>query len=313
MLLVLLSAALLSTFAAPPACGAPERGGKTADEICQDYCTGKCAFNIDSDSGTMTTTTLYRVTPADALTPGNKNYGDPLGDIGFYLSLRTGHGGRFLKGNNVIAAFDVTVDGLWNVYKMCNPLNSTADGSKPYDNFVCGYNCYMPETECPRFSKNASSYRGFGSSQGFGTLNGTACTCPSTGRDRRAAGREASPPLLRRPTTLRVPRPQPPVGWLTCSDAVASSRCKSSGSSSWYHRTTNATKCAICAADDADLVEACGGADGDVTPARLHSACARETSTRTCAQLLASLTANCKAPTSTASGTACFWMGVGFV
>ena len=260
---------------------------RPVDEICQDYCTGKCAFlNETTDTGKPSSIVLYRVTPVHARDPANKDFGDPIGDIGFYLGLRTGRGGRFLAGDNVIGAFNVDIDGLWNTYKMCNPNNQTADPTKPHDNFVCEYDCQTPPN-CKPITQNGTA----------GYSHSLGCSCPSTGRDMRAVGREPSPTGLRVPSSLGPPKPPTPAGWLNCSAAMSLSGC--SYTSDGHHRA-NLSSCLACAANvSKGVFGACGGEQG-----RLTAACGQSQS-HTCDELLTQRT-GCEPPTSVASATACY-------
>ena len=281
---MLIALVLDASASAVPACIQPE-DTRSYDDICQDYCTGKCAFlNETTDTGRPSQLTLYRVTPTHARDPANKDMGDPIGDIGFYLGLRTGRGGKFLAGNNVIGAFKVEVDGLWNAYKMCNPNNQTSDPSKPHDNFVCEYDCQHPP-DCPPRTKNATA--------GYSRTLG--CICPSSGRHMRAAGREPSPTGLRVPSSLDLPKPPTPAGWLNCSDAMSHSGCSYTRD---YHHA-NLSSCLACAANaSTDLPTACGG-----DQARLKAACEQK-KTKACELSHAPL--GCKPPTDVASSTACY-------
>ena len=86
---------------------------------------------------------------------GNKNTGDPAGDVTFYFSSK-GHSSssshhNFLAGPNIVGQFKVQVDGQWAPYKQCNPNHDIADPAKPNGDFECEHNCMSPPN-CPATS-----------------------------------------------------------------------------------------------------------------------------------------------------------------
>ena len=57
--------------------------------VCEEYCTSRCAFyNGTSETGSPQNITLYRITPANVTGVINKNTGDAIGDINFFLERK---------------------------------------------------------------------------------------------------------------------------------------------------------------------------------------------------------------------------------
>ena len=171
---VLATAALWPCVAAstagPSVCSTNGSTPAQIEEVCTRFCSGECAFlNVTAgDTGLPELKTLYRVTPWNVTSIINKDTGDPAGDIFFYLQNKnqnTAHE-SFLRTNDIFAQFSVDVDGEWGPYKQCNPVDKSADPTKPYDNFLCENNCMSPP-HCP-----ASTW--LNGNSGFGGIH---CGC----------------------------------------------------------------------------------------------------------------------------------------
>lgn len=195
------------------------------DELCESFCSNKCAFfnATAGETGTPETVTVYRLTPSHITDMVNKDAGDPNGDLSFFLSrhdLRQecaqnshAHGnGCFLAGNNVIVQWEVEVDGQWGSYQMCNPLhgwmNETTDAG-----WSCSLECLTPP-DCPGWPNlNSVAYNQSGS------MHGPACACARTDR---TAGR-VNRGYMAANGHAHMPRPPPPpqcrnfsLSWGTC-------------------------------------------------------------------------------------------------
>ena len=90
-----------------------------ASDVCQAYCTNQCAFyNESAERGQPFNITLYRITPANVTGLRNKNTGDDVGDVNFFLMRKNmsmecaaspSGWGCFLDGDNVYGKFVVEV------------------------------------------------------------------------------------------------------------------------------------------------------------------------------------------------------------
>lgn len=184
--------------AAAPACDVT----RPAKEVCADFCSYKCGFyNASSETGRPQNVTLIRLTPRNVTGIRNKDTGDALGDLQFYLMQKNltqecaqdpdGHG-CFLSGRDIFGVFQVEVDGQYGPYSMCNPLQ--VGGKDPvqkpdwYDSrdFRCAPGCFTPTAKDGCKSewwppKNGSGFEGYD------------CTCDSSERELKAVGRAPAP------------------------------------------------------------------------------------------------------------------------
>ena len=107
--------------AAPPV-PCDTSGAKSDDEICDDFCNYRCGFFdlAKGESGRSQNVTVYRITPANTTGIRNKNTGDAIGDVDFYLERKNltqqcakdpNSFGCFLDGDNVYGQFTVEIDG----------------------------------------------------------------------------------------------------------------------------------------------------------------------------------------------------------
>merc|ERR1719345_691941 len=108
------------------------------DGVCADFCSGKCSFDTDSELPAKPhTIKVFRETPINVTTLNEKNSGTINGDIGFYLSNHNlaytcavfpksddcVHANAIEKNSqsNIFIEFDITIDGEFGPYQMCNP------------------------------------------------------------------------------------------------------------------------------------------------------------------------------------------------
>ena len=208
LLLPLASAFLPSSR--QPACD-KSRGSK---EVCASFCAGECAFyNASAETGSPRNLTLYRLTPANVTGLRNKDSGDMVGDVNFFLMRRNlslgcdahpNQWGCFLSGDDVYGQFSVEVDGLYGPYQECNPALVVGPGGyDPYRpsgwfdtrSFRCGQNCMLP-TEAKGCEDPTTRWGPEKNGSGWSSYN---CYCDGTHRDARTVGRETSPPGHYRP------------------------------------------------------------------------------------------------------------------
>eukprot|EP01048_Picozoa_sp_COSAG05_P022892 COSAG05_NODE_4746_length_1388_cov_0.992242_1_plen_367_part_00 len=195
----LVAPASAATLPGMPACDMT----KPSQEFCADYCNYKCAFyDPTKETGRPQNITVYRITPANTTGIRNKNTGDAIGDVDFYLSRKNltqqcakdpNSFGCFLDGDNIYGQFTVEIDGLWGPYEECNPVSVGGHGDNhggmdtsgwsDTQNFTCGENCIHPTRAegCAQNSRNRN-----GSSQ-MGA--GVACFCDTTQRNKKSVGR----------------------------------------------------------------------------------------------------------------------------
>jgi hypothetical protein len=78
-------ALLFGALAVQPACDL----SLPSSDVCEAYCTNQCAFyNATTETGSPQNLTLYRITPANVTGVENKNTGDPIGDVNFFLERK---------------------------------------------------------------------------------------------------------------------------------------------------------------------------------------------------------------------------------
>ena len=163
--LALLAPSAAAAAGPSAACKAPA-SDSAADiaAVCAEFCSGGCSWLNSSagETGAATTLTQYRMTPRNCTTLTNKDTGDARGDLTFVFSQRSWHS-DFLANitTNVIAKFEVDVDGGWGPYKQCNPMYGW-DTS----HFACEFGCMSP----PHCSAQSTT----GNGTGFG---GIFCGC----------------------------------------------------------------------------------------------------------------------------------------
>eukprot|EP01060_Flectonema_neradi_P029802 TRINITY_DN41_c4_g1_i1.p1 TRINITY_DN41_c4_g1~~TRINITY_DN41_c4_g1_i1.p1 ORF type:complete len:407 (+),score=77.54 TRINITY_DN41_c4_g1_i1:58-1278(+) len=173
------------------------------DEMCADYCEGKCSFynTTNGDSGKPQNITIYRLTPTDVRGIDSKNTGNSAGDMGFILQNRQVSQecakGEITKGcflanstENVYGRFTVEIDGQYGPYYQCNPLYQNA--SNP---FFCDEMCDNPPY-C-----NTSYYP---RKNGTFSWQGSTCFCETCERCNKSVGRAPNPYTFRN---------APPPGW----------------------------------------------------------------------------------------------------
>eukprot|EP00038_Savillea_parva_P008250 m.175677 g.175677 ORF g.175677 m.175677 type:complete len:458 (-) comp14036_c0_seq1:201-1574(-) len=160
-------------------------------KTCDDFCAGRCAFVNTSELPTRVhTLTVFRETPFNVTTLGEKNCGDAFGDVGFYLS---NHNMPFIckqnpnssecadsnaieKGsqNNVFIQFILEVDGNFGPYEMCNPMHGWDTA-----HWECLTYCETPP-DCDPWTMQKSTM----------DWMGPTCFCPN-GHSNRTVGRLA--------------------------------------------------------------------------------------------------------------------------
>jgi hypothetical protein len=194
MVLVALVVATLAAPTWPAAAPAPNLCDSTAitseavSKTCEDFCSGKCAFNVASDSGKVHTITVYRETPHNATDLAEKDCGDVYGDVSFYLanhnikyacslapnaSSCTGKNAVELNSQgNIFVELKIELDGAFGPYQMCNPLNGWDT-----KNWECLTYCEEPPN-CPSWTSQKDE---------LGWM-GPTCFCEN-GRSNQTVGR----------------------------------------------------------------------------------------------------------------------------
>ena len=108
---------------------APVALGLSPNCTCTEFCASTCA---DTNAGTVTTATIYRLTPLNVTGIEDKNTGTAAGDLGFFLQKDNTRGcvmprdadkvECFLAYEPVVRAFAVEWDQKWGPFERCNPL-----------------------------------------------------------------------------------------------------------------------------------------------------------------------------------------------
>ena len=192
-MLIVLAAAVM------PSCDTTLPG----DEMCADYCGGRCSFynTTAGDTGRPQNLTIYRLTPTDVRGIDSKNTGNSAGDMGFILENRklsqACAKGEVTKGcflsngtENVYGKFIVEIDGQFGPYYQCNPLYQNA--SNP---FFCDEMC-----DNPPYCNNSYYPR----DNGTFSWQGSTCFCEDCDRCNKSVGRAPNPYTFHE---------KPPAGW----------------------------------------------------------------------------------------------------